>query len=426
MNNPKKNINNYIKLFFSILTVREKRAFWLMTGINIFFLLVMTLLTPASVFLTLAFGTVVQAAIVLYYVLVNKLDRKTKTREWVEAIGFAVVAATLIRTFLIEAYTIPSASMEKSLLIGDFLFVSKVNYGARAPMTPVSFPFAHNTMPLVGGNSYTTLFSMPYYRLPGFQKIKNNDVVVFNYPAEDGRPADKKENYIKRCLAIGGDSILIINQQVFINGKQVDNPPKMQHKYYVKTDGGGFSQKTLKDLEITDGSALSPNGDFEINMTDDALAGMRKIQHVKTIDSIVQARDVFVEYVFPFRKELPWNVDNFGPLYVPQAGATITIDTINYWIYERIIRNYEGNKSFEMVGNKFLLNGEEVTQYTFKQDYYFMMGDNRHYSSDSRMWGFVPHDHIVGKALFIWLSLDQNERNLLKKVRWGRIFKGIK
>lgn len=419
------NFKAYIDNFFALLTPREKRAFWMMGGINTFFLIVMSIFTSASILLTIAFWTVVQASIIIYYVLVNKLQRKSKSREWVEAIAFAVVAATLIRTFFIEAYTIPTSSMEKSLLVGDFLFVSKVNYGARAPMTPVSFPFAHNTMPVVGGNSYSSLFSMPYLRLPGFQKIKNNDVVVFNYPFEDGRPVDKKENYIKRCLAIGGDSILVRNQQVFINGVAAENPPKMQHKYFVKTDGGGFSQRILKDLDITEGSSLSPNGDFEITMTEEAMLKMKKMQHVQQCDSVVQAQDVFVEYIFPFRKELPWNVDNFGPLYVPKAGDIITLDTVNYWIYERVIRTYELNQSFEMRDGKFYLNGNPITQYTFKQDYYFMMGDNRHNSADSRFWGFVPHDHIVGKALFIWLSLDPNESNILNKIRWKRLFNGI-
>ncbi|MFN9518714.1 MAG: signal peptidase I, partial [Bacteroidota bacterium] len=249
-----------VSSFFSMLTKREKRAFWLMSVINTFFLIVIVLFTDAGILYSLAFWTVIQAAIIVYYILVNKLKRKSIAREWIEALAFAVVAATLIRTFLIEAYTIPTPSMEKSLLVGDFLFVSKVNYGARAPLTPISFPFAHNTMPVIGTKSYTEAFSMPYFRLPGFQTIKNNDVVIFNYPAEDGRPIDKKENYIKRCLAVAGDVIQVINQQVFINGKPAENPPKMQFKYYVKTDGSGFSEKTIRGLDITEGSALSQYG----------------------------------------------------------------------------------------------------------------------------------------------------------------------
>jgi signal peptidase I len=425
MNKEKKLTKDYIKSFFAILTLREKRSFWLMTGINTFFLVVISLFTQATFFYSIAFWTVIQVAIVGYYILVNKIERKSKLREWIEAISFAVVAATLIRTFFIEAYTIPTPSMEKSLLVGDFLFVSKVNYGARAPMTPISFPFAHNTMPVIGGNSYTELFSMPYLRLPGFQKIKNNDVVVFNYPAEEGRPVDKKENYIKRCLAIGGDTIQVINQQVFVNGVAAENPPKMQFNYYVKTDGSGFSLKTLRKLDITDGKPLSGNGDFEIPLTSETKSMMEKLTNVKDVDSLTQMPGVFVEYIYPFRKEMPWNVDNYGPLWVPKAGVTITLDSASYWKYDRVIRTYENNPTFEMKEGKFYLDGSQITSYTFKQDYFFMMGDNRHNSADSRFWGFVPQDHIVGKALFIWMSLDANAGSIFEKVRWNRIFNGI-
>lgn len=411
--------------FFSMLTKREKRAFWLMSGINTFFLIVITLFTDAGVLYTLAFWTVIQVAIIVYYILVNKLKRKSVSREWVEALAFAVVAATLIRTFLIEAYTIPTPSMEKSLLVGDFLFVSKVNYGARAPLTPISFPFAHNTMPVIGTKSYTEAFSMPYFRLPGFQTIKNNDVVVFNYPAEDGRPIDKKENYIKRCLAVAGDVIQVINQQVFINGKPAENPPKMQFKYYVKTDGSGFSEKTIRGLDITEGSALSQYGDFELILTNEARKKIKTLSNVQLIDSVVQPTGTYVDYIFPHYKPLPWNVDNYGPLYVPKAGATITLDSSNFYLYDRVIRVYENNPTFEMNEKGFFIQGKRISSYTFKQDYYFLMGDNRHNSADSRFWGFVPHDHIVGKALFIWMSWDSNASGFFKKIRWNRLFRGI-
>lgn len=243
-----------------------------MSGINLFFLLVMIIFAGAGIITAIGLWTIIQVLIVGYYIFINRYERKSKTREWIDALAFAVVAATIIRTFFIEAYTIPTPSMEKSLLVGDFLFVSKVNYGARAPMTPVSMPFAHNTLPVVQAKSYLDWFSMPYLRFPGFQKIKNNDVVVFNYPFEDGRPVDKKENYIKRCLAISGDSIKIINQQVFVNNKAVDNPPKMQFKYYVKLNGPGLDFKTLKKLDIalTDIQQLSNNGDLNFDLTADA------------------------------------------------------------------------------------------------------------------------------------------------------------
>ena len=227
MTQEKNKFTNPIQNFLSILTSRERFNFWLLSGINTFFFLLMITIGGAHFTTCLAFYTVVEVTIIGYYIFVNRYPRKTKFREWIDAIAFAVVAATLIRTFFIEAYTIPTSSMEKTLLVGDFLFVSKVNYGARTPMTPISFPFAHNTLPVVGNKSYLEWFEMPFFRLPGFQKIKNNDIVVFNYPFESGRPVDKKENYIKRCLAIAGDSISVVNQQVFINGVQAENPPRM-------------------------------------------------------------------------------------------------------------------------------------------------------------------------------------------------------
>lgn len=410
--------------FFAMLNKRERYSFWLMSGINLFFFIVMSFVAGSSFLTNILFFVLIQASIIGYYIFVNRFQRKTKTREWIDAIAFAVVAATLIRTFFIEAYTIPTSSMEKSLLVGDFLFVSKVNYGARAPITPVSFPFAHNTMPVVGGNSYIEWPNMPYMRLPGFQKIKNNDVVVFNYPAEDGRPLDKKENYIKRCLGIAGDSLAVVNQQVFVNGVAAENPPKMQFKYFVQTDGT-FDEKVAKRNDITEGGRVSDQGDFELLLTKDAKDDLLQQSWVKKVENTLQAKGAGASYIFPFKEEWGWNVDNFGPIYIPKAGDNIKLDTVTYFIYERAIKVYENNPTLEMKDNKVYLEGKEITSYTFKQNYYFMMGDNRHNSADSRFWGFVPEDHIVGKALFTWMSLDPNETNIFKKIRWNRIFRGI-
>jgi signal peptidase I len=410
--------------FFAMLNKRERYSFWLMSGINLFFFIVMSFVAGSSFLTNILFFVLIQAAIIGYYIFVNRFQRKTKTREWIDAIAFAVVAATLIRTFFIEAYTIPTSSMEKSLLVGDFLFVSKVNYGARAPITPVSFPFAHNTMPVVGGNSYIEWPNMPYMRLPGFQKIKNNDVVVFNYPAEDGRPLDKKENYIKRCLGIAGDSLAVVNQQVLVNGVAAENPPKMQFKYFVQTDGT-FDEKVAKRNDITEGGRVSDQGDFELLLTKDAKDDLLQQSWVKKVENTLQAKGAGASYIFPFKEEWGWNVDNFGPIYIPKAGDNIKLDTVTYFIYERAIKVYENNPTLEMKDNKVYLEGKEITSYTFKQNYYFMMGDNRHNSADSRFWGFVPEDHIVGKALFTWMSLDPNETNIFKKIRWNRIFRGI-
>jgi signal peptidase I len=410
--------------FFAMLNKRERYSFWLMSGINLFFFIIMSFVAGSSFVTNILFFVLIQSAIIGYYIFVNRFQRKTKTREWIDAVAFAVVAATLIRTFFIEAYTIPTSSMEKSLLVGDFLFVSKVNYGARAPITPVSFPFAHNTMPVIGGNSYIEWPNMPYMRLPGFQKIKNNDVVVFNYPAEDGRPLDKKENYIKRCLGIAGDSLAVINQQVFVNGIAAENPPKMQFKYFVQTDGT-FDEKVAKRNDITEGGRVSDQGDFELLLTKDAKDDLLQQSWVKKVENTLQAKGAGASYIFPFKESWGWNVDNFGTIYIPKAGDNIKLDTITYFIYERAIRVYENNPTLDMKDNKVYLDGKEITSYTFKQNYYFMMGDNRHNSADSRFWGFVPEDHIVGKALFTWMSLDPNETNIFKKIRWNRIFRGI-
>jgi signal peptidase I len=355
-------------------------------------------------------------------------------REWFDAIIFAVVAATIIRLFLIEAYTIPTSSMEKSLLIGDFLFVSKVSYGPRIPNTPIAFPFAHHTMPLTGGKSYLEWLKLPYYRLPGFGKIENNDVVVFNYPMEDFRPVDKRENYIKRCVGIPGDTLEVREGVLFINGVQAEMPPKMQSSYNVRTDGSGFNPKVLRKLDITEGGRVSNQGDFTLTMTDDAVSQVSKFNNVKEVEPAVSRKGDFAEYIFPNSdpalesiqgKKFYWNVDNFGPIWIPKKGTTVQLTPETLPVYERVIALYEGN-SLKLENGQVFINGEMVTEYTFAMDYYFMMGDNRHNSADSRFWGFVPEDHIVGKAVFIWLSLDNAATSFGEKVRWRRIFNVIR
>ena len=351
-------------------------------------------------------------------------QRKSATREWIDAIIFAVIAATIIRTFFIEAYTIPTPSMEKSLLVGDFLFVSKVSYGARIPMTPLSFPFAHHTMPLIGGKSYLEWIKVGYHRLWGFGEIKNNDIVVFNWPAEnEGRPVDKKENYIKRCIGIAGDSINIIDRNVYINGKQTEFPEKSQFTYHVKTDGSKFNPAIMEKLDYPEGGPTSDQGDYAYFLTKDGTEKLRAMNNVKGIDPMIDPKGNFEEYIFPFDRRFGWNADNFGPLWIPKKGATIKLDSMNIAVYRKAIGEYENNKLEERDG-KIFINGQETSTYTFKMDYYFMMGDNRHNSADSRFWGFVPEDHIVGKAVFIWMSWD-TKGSFLSKVRWNRLFRTI-
>lgn len=361
--------------------------------------------------------------------------KKTQAREWADAIIFAVIAATLIRTLFIEAYVIPSASMESSLLIGDYLFVSKVNYGARLPMTPVAFPFAHHTMPLINTKAYWDGIELPYYRLPGLSDIKKGDVVVFNYPMDADspyfRPVDKRENYIKRCQGTPGDTLSVVKAQVFINGKAAVTPPKGEITYDVKTDGNELNPQIATDLHLSDISSVN-NTEFITNTTEESAKALRGYSNIKSVTPRLTpggASDpmnpvypaIFSNYkIGANTPDYKWNVDNFGPIIVPKKGWTVKLDSLTFPIYGRAIAVYEGNK-VEVNGKDILINGQKADSYTFKMNYYFMMGDNRHNSEDSRFWGFVPEDHIVGKALFIWMSVDDNA-SFIHKIRWSRLF----
>lgn len=358
----------------------------------------------------------------------KKLNKKKKStaREWFDAIVFAVIAATIIRVFILEAYVIPTPSMEKSLLVGDFLFVSKMNYGARTPMTPLAFPFAHHTMPVLGTKAYSEAIKLGYYRLPGFQTIKNNDVVVFNYPADDIegniRPVDKRENYIKRCIGIPGDSLKIIDGNVFINNQIVEELPFGETTYRVKTNGTDFNPKTIRDLRV-EGGKVSMEGDYVFTLTPKLAQEFQSFSNVASVSKAIMPKGEPQPGIYPNVPPYTWNIDNFGPIWVPKKGETIELTAENLLYYKRVIGFYENNEIVETDG-QIVINGEVATSYTFKMDYYFMMGDNRHNSLDSRFWGFVPEDHIVGKALFIWMSWD-DQGSFFSKVRWNRLFKGI-
>jgi len=361
----------------------------------------------------------------------KKLLKKTTSREWTEAIIFAVVAATLIRTFFVEAYTIPTPSMERSLLVGDFLFVSKVNYGPRIPMTPIAFPFAHNQMPLFNTKSYWDGWELPYYRLPGLGPVKKGDVVVFNYPQDtiDNRPADKRENYIKRCQAEPGDTLSVVNAQVYVNGKAMPNPPGEQTQYSFNTTGTEpINPEILQELHVSnyEGSEY-PTMTVEAANTLKGYSNVKNLQPVIAPKGVSQAEDPVFPHAFYIPVKLNgtipdyhWNRDNYGPIIVPKKGWTVKLDSLTFPLYERCIAEYEHNK-LEVNGNQIYINGVKTDSYTFKMNYYWMMGDNRHDSEDSRYWGFVPEDHIVGKALFIWMSWD-SDASFLGKIRWSRLF----
>jgi signal peptidase I len=362
----------------------------------------------------------------------KKKKEKSEIKSWFNAILFAVVAATILRTFLIEAYTIPTSSMEKSLLIGDFLFVSKVSYGPRVPMTPIAFPLVHHTLPFTKKTpAYLKWIQLNYYRMKGLGNVERNDCVVFNYPADDAlhpeRPIDKKENYIKRCVGIPGDVIEIKNTDLYVNGEPQAITEKMrnQFRYFVKTDGTLFSERTLNKYNIYEGQILSRNGDYELMLNDESLAAIKRFTYVKKVEKVVIDKGIKVnspELIFP-EDNFNWNLDNFGPIKIPQAGTQVEIDTKNIELYRRIIETYEKNK-LEIIDGEIYINDNLASNYTFKMDYYWMMGDNRHNSLDSRYWGFVPEDHVVGKALFIWMSWDKNKKGI-NKIRWSRLFNAV-
>lgn len=360
--------------------------------------------------------------------------KKSAFREWLDSIVFAVVAATLIRWLFLEAYTIPTPSMENSLLVGDFLFVSKLHYGTRTPQTPLQVPLTHQKIWGTNIDSYLDWVKLPMYRLPGFSHVKNGDVVVFNYPDSLHLPADLRPNYIKRCIGIPGDVVEVRATQVFINGKAMENPQKMLQPYRVYTNEP-LDEKFFLKYDIWNRRNESPNVypiteldsvrremitvGYEVNTSADVA---KKFQEMgMRVEPRIIEKGERSEVIYPNSSLFDWNQDNFGPLQVPKKGETIQLTTENIAKYRDVIENYEYNDKVEIDGTTVKINGTAVSTYTFKQDYYFMMGDNRSNSADSRYWGFVPADHIVGKAVFIWMSLDP-EGSFLNKIRWKRLF----
>lgn len=369
------------------------------------------------------------------YTPVSQKKQKSAVREWFDSVLFAVVAATLIRWLFFEAFTIPTPSMENSLLVGDFLFVSKLHYGTRTPKTPLQVPLTHQTIWGTNIPSYTDALQLPQYRLPGFSEVKRGDVVVFNYPPELQHPVDLKTNYIKRCVGLPGDKIEVRDLQVFANGVAMENPPRMEDEYFVATTTAVNEEKVFKENGISEYNSYAetfndtiPSNDqkgYLVFTTADIVKKLQTYDFVKSVTVVKSPKNISEPMLFPNSSLFKWNRDNYGPVTVPKEGVTVSLSPENIALYGAVIKSYEGNEGVELDEKSIKIGGKAITSYTFKQNYFFMMGDNRHNSADSRYWGFVPQDHIVGKAVFVWMSIDPNPSGFFNKIRWSRLFRVI-
>lgn len=446
-----------------------------------------SLLETWLVILTLGFYIYyVNYALDVTYQADRSLHPSTSLGEWVSSIVFAIVAATLVHTYFIQPYVIPTGSLEKTLRIGDLLFVSKFHYGARVPMTTIAAPMVHDTLPVLNIRSYLNKPQLPYLRIPGFETVERNDIVVFSWPAdtvrvffkrEEGvkKPIDKKSNYVKRCVGVPGDSLAVIDGYVYIDGKQLQLSDRAKLQFdYTAYGQKGVSSRLLLELGVDEfnrkyistplnqnqyqilskyiiAGGQNANGEIElitksggipadvirkagltlreitdrqriVTLTDEMVGKLKNNPGIDSVVRIVEPKGETGGNIFPQNLAYPWNYDNFGPIYIPGKGDKVALTLKSLPLYKKIIRDYEGN-SISVSGNQIRLNGVDANSYTFKQDYYWMMGDNRDHSEDSRAWGYVPENHIVGKPIFIWLSFDNfNEGIANWKPRWDRIF----
>jgi len=357
--------------------------------------------------------------------------KQSFAKEWFNSIVFAVVAATLIRWTTVEAFVVPTPSMENTILVGDYLFVSKFHYGTRTTSTPLQIPLTHQKIWGTEIPSYLDWIELPSYRLPGISKVKREDIVVFNVPPvslSEGivYPTQLKTYYVKRCVGLPGDVLTITDQEMRANGQALGKPANMKYSYRVTTKDA-LTVRTLRFLELSAddshylGKDTASHSVYHMFLTAEQLQNMEAASYVLRVDAQHKAEGAGEADIFPSLNGARWNGDNYGPLTVPAKGMKILVNDSTMAIYGETIRLYEGHEQAQVNGGRLTIDGSPIAEYTFNQDYYFMMGDNRHNSLDSRYWGFVPDDHIVGKALFIWMSVD-GEAPLLEKIRWNRIF----
>ena len=471
-----KNIDKITKIKFSavlliyLLLVIWIGNYWLLLGLPVIFDIYITKIIPWNILKRFRKGKKTPAWV-----------------EWIDALIFALVAVYLINIFLFQNYKIPTSSMEKTLMVGDHLFVSKLSFGPRMPITPLSFPLVQNTFPIINTKSYFEWPQWDYRRLKGFGKIEHNDIVVFNFPAGDTvafrrpnpdyyttilelgkrqlaqkpslleennyereyerrklvnnlgrevvhnnprefgeviyRPVDRRDNYVKRCVALPGDTLEIRSNQIYINGEVLENPENIQFNYHLTTDGTMLSQRFFDRLNISEAdkreAGVGPH--YILPFTQEMVETVSNYGFVENIEIDERQPNQTGMRVFPYTRHHKWSRDNYGPLWMPKKGKTVELTPENLLVYKRIIEAYEGN-TLEFKDETIFINGEPTETYTFEMNYYFMLGDNRHKSADSRHWGFVPEDHIVGRPILTWLSLNP-DKSFPANIRWSRFFK---
>ncbi|MCU0434366.1 MAG: signal peptidase I [Bacteroidia bacterium] len=359
----------------------------------------------------------------------KKKRRRHPVREWVEALLFAFFGVLLLKLIVFEPFAIPSDSMDRTLQTGDYIIVNKLAYGARMPMTPLSLPFGHQTIGTTGRKAYLDWWNWGYHRLPGYSEVKLNDVIVFNFPAEDlfalnghthEYPVDHRTYFIKRVVALPGDTLTIRDKEVFVNAIGLTAPGNSLFNYIIKIDSTRADSVKLKGLGLMRESRQSQYFLYTVALLPRQADSLRLIKQITSVEPEISKAGSYDEQIFPHNEFYPWNLDNYGPLIIPQEGKTIKLTAQNLPLYQRAIVYYEHN-TIEQRGDSLYINGKLDSSYTFKMNYYFVMGDNRHYSMDSRYWGFVPEDHIVGRATMILFSYDRKNGS----VRWNRCFESV-